>query len=89
MKIELDPSMQPSLFDFMGAVLRDFRKEKNLSQGDLANLVCVSRVQVSLWENGKCSATTSRLDSLARALQIPLSEFIARMEMYQKRYNDI
>ena len=35
--------------------LTDLRKEKNLSQAELADALNVSRQSVSLWENGSTS----------------------------------
>lgn len=56
--------------------LRAVRKEKNLSQEDLAELLEVSRQAVSKWEQGMGYPETEKLLLLAQALCISLDELM-------------
>ena len=56
--------------------LRAVRKEKNLSQEDLAELLEVSRQAVSKWEQGVGYPETEKLLLLAQALCVSLDELM-------------
>lgn len=49
--------------------ISDLRKEKNISQGKLAELVGVSRQAVSKWENGQTTPDAAKLILLAQVLE--------------------
>ena len=49
----------------IGERLRSLRKERHLTQDDLANLMSVSRVQVNQWETGAREIASSRIIKLA------------------------
>lgn len=60
----------------IGERIADLRKEKKLSQGQLAELLGVSRQAVSKWENDASSPDTLNLIRLADALETEI-EFLA------------
>lgn len=60
----------------IGERIMDLRKEKNLSQGQLADLLGVSRQAISKWENDTSSPDTLKLIKLADALDTEV-EYLA------------
>lgn len=60
----------------IGERIADLRKGKNLSQGQLASLLDVSRQAVSKWENDSSSPDTLRLIQLADVLSTDV-EYLA------------
>ena len=52
----------------IGNRITTLRKEKNISQTELANLLNVSRQAVSKWEQGQSSPDTNKLIQLAEIL---------------------
>lgn len=50
--------------------LRGLRNDKNVSQGEIAQLLGVSRTQVSDMENGKSGTTLERLVFLSEYYQV-------------------
>lgn len=60
----------------IGARITELRKEKQLSQGQLADLLGVSRQAVSKWENDQTSPDTLNLIKIADALDTEV-EFLA------------
>ncbi len=60
----------------IGERITDLRKGKNLSQGQLASLLEVSRQAVSKWENDSSSPDTLRLIQLADVLDTDV-EYLA------------
>lgn len=60
----------------VGERITALRKEKELSQGQLAQLLGVSRQAVSKWENGQSSPDTNKLIQLADVLDTEV-EYLA------------
>ena len=60
----------------IGDRIVDLRKQTGLSQGQLAELIGVSRQAVSKWENGQNSPDTIKLISLADVLNTDI-EYLA------------
>lgn len=56
----------------IGERLRDMRREKKLSQGDLEERTGLSRCYLSRIENGHTTPSIETLEKLASALGIPL-----------------
>lgn len=54
------------------------RKEKGMTQDELADLLGVSRQSVSKWENGECYPETDKLVRLADVLETGLDELMGR-----------
>ena len=70
--------MEPEIA--FGAVLRELRKEQNLSQEALALDSGIERNYISLLELGRNSASIKMIFKLAPALGISATEFIRRVE---------
>lgn len=60
----------------LGERIVALRKEKNISQGDLAKRLNVSRQAVSKWEQGQSSPDTVKLIQLAQILETEV-EYLA------------
>ena len=56
----------------IGDRLRDIRKDKKLSQGDLEERTGLSRCYLSRIENGHTTPSIETLEKLSRALEVPL-----------------
>jgi transcriptional regulator with XRE-family HTH domain len=57
--------------------IRDARRERGLTQEQLARLLCCSRIKMNRVEHGQADLTVIELDMLARALCFPASYFFA------------
>jgi len=69
-----------TLTEAFGAVLREIRKERGLSQEDLGLESGYHRTYVSLLERGLKSPSLQTIYELARALGIRPSELLSRVE---------
>lgn len=59
-----------------GQYIAKKRKEKNLTQAQLAEKLGVSNKTVSKWENGKCMPDYSVIESLCKELEITVAELM-------------
>ena len=66
-----------------GILIAKKRKEKQLTQKDLADKLGVSNATVSKWETGKGFPDISLIESLASALEISVSEVLSGVEREQ------
>ena len=66
-----------------GILIAKKRKEKQLTQKDLADKVGVSNATVSKWETGKGFPDISLIEPLASALEISVSEVLSGEERVQ------
>ena len=64
----------------IGAFIARKRKEKNLTQEQLAERLGISNKTVSKWENGKCMPDYSIIEALCKELDISLSELLSGKE---------
>ena len=64
----------------IGERITELRKEQNLSQGQLASAMDVSRQAVSKWENGTSEPSTSNLFALAKLYGISVTELLQNIE---------
>lgn len=64
-----------------GALLQELRKEKGLSQEELAYQCSLDRTYISLLETGRRIPTITTLFKVSAALDIRPEAFIARMEV--------
>ena len=64
-----------------GAFIRELRKEKGLTQKDLAEQLHITDRAVSKWERGLCAPDLSTLEPLAEILEITVAELIAGRRM--------
>lgn len=60
----------------IGSYIARKRREKNLTQEQLAERLGLSNKTVSKWENGKCMPDYSVIETLCQALSITLSELM-------------
>lgn len=60
----------------MGNYIARKRREKNLTQEQLAEQLGVSNKTISKWENGKCIPGYNMIESLCQILSITLSELM-------------
>ena len=60
-----------------GAFIRELRKDKGLTQKDLANQLHITDRAVSKWERGLCAPDLSTLEPLSVILGTSVSELIA------------
>ncbi len=54
------------------------RKEKGMTQEELAEQLCISRQTVSKWENGECMPDADKFIRLSDILEISLDELAGR-----------
>jgi transcriptional regulator with XRE-family HTH domain len=62
--------------EIIGAMIRHRRKEKKLTQQDLANLLEIDRQYVWRLENGKVNLTMDYLDTIIEKLDCTHADFI-------------
>ena len=60
--------------------IRNYRKENNLSQDELAEKLGVSRQSISLWENGQTQPTIDNIIALAKIFNITADELLESYE---------
>ena len=70
------------MFDkkFFGAKIRELRIAKNANQTELANLLGVTKTQISDLENGKTSTTIEKLVQLADYFDVSLDYLVGRSD---------
>ncbi len=68
-----------------GLVLRDLRKQRQLSQEELAHEAGVERNYISLLELGRNSASVKTVFKLAPILGVTVSELFRQVEVIQER----
>ncbi len=64
----------------LGEKIYELRTQHNLSQGDLANELNVSRQSISKWENGNSTPDLEKIVKLAEIFNISLDELIKNQE---------
>src|SRR5687768_18361533 len=64
----------------IGVQIRQLRKRQDISAAELAHQAGLSAGMLSKIENGAVSASLESLQSLARALNVPLTSFFATYE---------
>lgn len=69
----------------IGERITELRKEKNLSQGQLAGLLDVTRQAVSKWENDQSSPDTIKLIQLADVLDTDVEYLATGRRSYARR----
>lgn len=60
-----------------GTLIKELRKEKNMTQKDLAELLHITDRAVSKWERGICAPDISILEPLAEILNTTVTELIS------------
>ncbi len=70
----------------IGKFIAECRKQKNLTQEQLSEILGVSSKSVSRWENGKTLPDYTILDSLCNALEISINEFYYGEKMLEQNF---
>ncbi len=73
----------------IGKFIAKLRKEKNLTQEQLAEILCVNVKSVSRWENGKNLPDISILKEIAEYFDITISELINGHKMTKEELLDL
>lgn len=60
----------------LGKNLKKIRARKDISQGDIARELGVSRGFISTIENGKANPTLATIAKLAKAIGVPINELL-------------
>lgn len=68
----------------LGEKIYQLRTEKNLSQGDLADMLDVSRQSVSKWENNTAVPDLDKLIKLCNVFEISLDELTGREQVKEE-----
>lgn len=76
----------------IGKLIAECRKDKKMTQVELADRLCVTDKSVSKWENGKCLPDVSLYKDLCDILGITLNEFFVgekiKDEEFKKKADD-
>lgn len=70
----------------IGAFIANERKQKNMSQIELAEELCVSSKTVSKWETGRGLPETAILTNLCAVLKISLNELLSGERLTTQQY---
>lgn len=71
----------------IGEFLQELRKEKGVTQKELAEQIGVSDKTISKWENGNSVPDTSILLSLCNVLEITVNEFLSCEKILPENYS--
>ncbi|MBO5395192.1 MAG: helix-turn-helix transcriptional regulator [Clostridia bacterium] len=64
------------LMNYFATNLKTLRKEKNLTQPQLAQALNVSKGMISLWENEICEPTASNIIAVANFFNISIDDLL-------------
>lgn len=74
----------------IGEIIRKYRKEKNMTQEEMANRIGVTAPAVNKWENGNSMPDITLLAPIARLLEISLDTLLSfRGELTDKEINNL
>ncbi len=71
-----------------GELIRELRKEKNMTQKDIADLLHITDKAVSKWERGLCAPDIALLEPLSKALGVSIIELIEGERITKDEYID-
>ena len=72
----------------IGKFISELRKEKNLTQEQLAEKLGVTSKSISRWENSKTMPDVSLFEPLCNELNITINEFLSGEKIDKKDYQD-
>ena len=72
----------------IGKFILELRKEKNMTQQELANKIGVTDRAISKWENGRGMPDLSLMKPLCEELEISINELISGEKTDKKEYRD-
>lgn len=64
--------------------IKKIRKERNLSQKQLAKLINVSQQTIASWEVGRTEPKSENFHALSKVLDVPVSFFVDSVAQYQR-----
>ena len=70
----------------IGSFITSKRRERNLTQEQLAEKLGVSNKTISKWENGRCLPDYSIIEALCKMLDVSISELLEGKEISNKTY---
>ena len=73
----------------VGKFIADLRREKNLTQEQLAEILGVNNRSVSRWENGHCMPDLSLLEIIAEELSVSILELLEGRRMKEESATDV
>ena len=73
---------------YVGRFIQTLRKEKGLTQRELADRICVSDKTISKWENGNSMPDTSMLMDLCNELDISVNELLSCERIPPEDYSE-
>jgi len=76
-ELEGQPAKDHSISNNIGTTIREYRLQKNMSQGDIEKRTGLLRCYLSRVENGHTVPSLDTLQKIARALDLQLSQFFA------------
>lgn len=68
--------------------LQELRKNKNLTQEQLAEMLFVSRTAISKWESGRGYPTIDSLKEISNFFAISLDDLLSREEIFTVAQED-
>lgn len=69
---------------YLGARIQEIRKQKNLKQAELAELIDIDSKHMSKIECGRCYPSFELLDRIALKLNVPISNFLETEHLQTK-----
>ena len=75
--------------DKLGKFLIELRKEKNLTQYDLADMIPISREAVSKWERGKTKPNKASLERLSDIFNVSVEELLLGKRLNKNKRQEI
>ena len=72
----------------IGNFILELRKEKNMTQQELADQIGVTDKAISKWENGRGMPDLSLMKPLCNALGITINELLSSEKLDKKDYQD-
>ncbi|WP_462273744.1 helix-turn-helix transcriptional regulator [Filifactor alocis] len=72
----------------IGIFISELRKEKNLTQLELGELLGVTNKTVSRWENGNYMPDISIIPLLCQTLEITINEFFSAKKLEQSEFKE-
>lgn len=73
----------------IGKFISELRKEKNMTQEELASILGVTNKSISRWENGKTMPDISLLNTLASILNCTIPELLNGRKMTKEELIDL
>jgi len=83
-----EPSKPFTVSSNIGTTIREYRLQKNMSQGDIEKRTGLLRCYLSRVENGHTVPSLDTLQKIARALDLQLSQFFAE-ELVSKEMSSL